>query len=515
MYGVVMKRALLSLSDKRNLEEFANDLLTLGYELVSTGGTLKVLQDANINAKAVSEVTSFPEIMNGRVKTLHPKIMGGILAVPRNLNHIQQAKENGIELFDLIVVNLYPFEKTINNPLATWADKIENIDIGGPSLIRAAAKNYQFVTVVTDPSDYDKVIEELKNNQETTIDTRRYLAQKAFAHTAAYDSLIADTFNHEQKDRNKGMLNIGLPLKDDLRYGENPHQKAGFYESDYDHLIEVIHGKQLSYNNYLDIDSGLKLIMNFDKKTVAILKHTNPCGVASADTLLEAYRNAFACDTLSPFGGIVILNDELDMETAKAINEVFTEIIIAPAVNPETLNFLKKKKDRRIVIYQQDELIKLKTHKNVVTCLNGYLCQESDNLNINREDWTFASQIIPDDETMYSLEFAWKVVAKVKSNAICLVKGTQTIGIGVGQTSRVDSLKIAINRAEEMGFDLTGAICASDGFFPKTDSIDLMVQKGVKAIIQPGGSKADPEVIDAVNNAEIAMILTNRRHFRH
>lgn len=510
-----MKRALISLSDKNNLVEFATELIKLGYQIISTGGTLKTLQDNFIEATAVSEVTSFPEIMNGRVKTMHPKIMGGILGVPNNDFHLKQAADNGIEFFDMVVVNLYPFEKTIHNPLANWHDIIENIDIGGPTLIRSAAKNYQYVTVLTDPADYPKVLEELNKNQKTSIDTRLYLAQKAFALTSAYDALIADTFNKHQKKPDNAYLNIGLPIKEELRYGENPHQTATFFESEYDNLIDVIHGKQLSYNNYQDIDAALKLIIKFENPTVGILKHTNPCGVASANNLTEAYRNALATDTVSPFGGIVIVNRELDLECAEAINQIFTEIILAPAYTPSALERLKKKKDRRLIIYQIDELPSLKKHLNVIACLNGYLCQTPDIDTINKEDWEYATKTVPAENEITSLEFAWNVVSMLKSNAICLVKGNQTVGIGIGQTSRVDSLKIAINRAKEMGFDLQGAVCASDGFFPFRDSLDLLHENGIACVIQPGGSRSDSEVIEAANEHKIAMIITNRRHFRH
>ncbi|MDX9978040.1 MAG: bifunctional phosphoribosylaminoimidazolecarboxamide formyltransferase/IMP cyclohydrolase, partial [Candidatus Cloacimonadales bacterium] len=427
----------------------------------------------------------------------------------------KQAKEYGIELFDLVAVNLYPFEKTANNPMASWSEKVEQIDIGGPSLIRAAAKNYQYINILTDPADYENIITEIRENEETSIETRKYLAFKAFSHTAAYDSLITAAFNDGEKYMNKTILNIGKPLKQKLRYGENPHQKANFYESAYDNIIEVVHGKQLSYNNYLDIDSALKLIMNFTEPATAIIKHTNPSGVATADTILEAYEKAFATDTISPFGGIVVVNKELDLKCAQAINKVFTEIIIAPAIDDEVMAFLKKKKDRRIVIYKKEELYKLKSHNDIVNCLNGYLCQITDTVDINNEKWAYATNNIPSEECLKSLLFAWKVVAKAKSNAICLVKGTQTIGIGIGQTSRVDAMKIAIDRAKEMGFDLYNAICASDGFFPKTDSIELLAKNGIKAVIQPGGSVADQDVIDACNDANIAMVITGARHFRH
>ncbi len=510
-----MKRAIISLSDKSGLEELAKELIDLNYEILSTGGTLKYLTDHDIKATAVSEVTEFPEIMNGRVKTLHPKIMGGILGIPTNDLHVKQAKENNISFIDLVIVNLYPFEKTIHNPLSTWFDTIENIDIGGPSLIRAAAKNYHFVSIVTDPNDYSLIINELKKNNEINIEIRKYLSQKAFALTASYDSLIAQTLSVQLKNPSKQTLNVGLPLKDDLRYGENPHQSAGFYESEYDNIINVIHGKQLSYNNYLDIDSALKLIMKFSQKTVAILKHTNPCGVASSDNLTDAYRKAFSTDTISPFGGIVIVNDDLNIETSKAINEVFTEIIIAPSITPEALEFLKKKKERRIVIYQKDELNKLISHPSIVTCLNGYLSQSPDILTEKKEDWKFVSKNIPNESLISSLDFAWNVVAMLKSNAICIVKDTQTIGVGIGQTSRVDSLKIAINRAIEMGFDLKNSVCASDGFFPKIDSLELLKSHGISTVIQPGGSKADQEVIDYCDEHNISMIFTGSRHFRH
>lgn len=510
-----MKRAIISLSDKSGLAELAKELINLNYEIISTGGTLQYLSDHNIKATAVSDITDFPEIMNGRVKTLHPKIMGGILGIPTNDLHKKQAESHNITFIDLVIVNLYPFEKTINNPMSTWFDTIENIDIGGPSLIRAAAKNYHFVSIVTDPNDYQLIINELKNNNEVNIEIRKYLSHKAFALTASYDSLIAQTLNMHLKESSKKTLNIGLQLKDDLRYGENPHQSAGFYESEYDNLIDVIHGKQLSYNNYLDIDSALKLIMKFSQKTCAILKHTNACGVASSDNLTDAYRKAFTTDTISPFGGIVIVNDELSLETSKAINEVFTEIIIAPSITPEALEFLKKKKDRRIIIYQKDELNKLITHPSVVSCLNGYLSQSPDIILEKKEDWKYITKSIPNENEILSLEFAWNVVSMLKSNAICIAKGTQTIGVGIGQTSRVDSLRIAINRAIDMGFDLNNSVCASDGFFPKIDSLELLKSYGIHTIIQPGGSKADDEVIDYCNENNLSMIFTGSRHFRH
>ncbi len=510
-----MKRAIISLSDKNNLINFANRLVEQDYVIYSTGGTLNTLLNNQIPAKSVSEITNFPEIMNGRVKTLHPKIHGGILGIPDNELHLSQAKEHGIEFFDLVVVNLYPFEETINNSNASWEDIIENIDIGGPSMIRSSAKNYKYVTILTDPEDYELVLNEIKTNGQTSLNTRLYLAQKAFALTAYYDSLIANTFNKSLNTPNISYLNFGYPLKEELRYGENPHQNACFYERTNESLIKVIHGKQLSYNNYLDIDAAIKLVGKFDETCVAILKHTNPCGVALGKNVIDAYNKAFATDKVSPYGGIVITNQEVDLNAAEKINEIFTEIILAPSFTDEALIKLKKKKDRRLVIVDFSKFYTLKNFNVVSSCLNGYLVQQPDIDTLNIDQWAIVTKTKPTENQFKSMEFAWKVVSMLKSNAVCFAKDNQTIGIGTGQTNRIDSVKIALNRANEMNLSINDTICASDGYFPFRDSIDYLAKMGINAVIQPGGSKSDEDVINACNELGITMIFTNRRHFRH
>lgn len=505
------KRALISLSDKTNVVPFARKLTKLGYEIISSGGTAKYLKENNIDVIPVSSVTNFPEIMNGRVKTLNPLIHGGILANREVPEHLKQAKELDINLIDIVCVNLYPFKKTLQNPNSSHEELIENIDIGGPTLIRSAAKNYQSVYIITDQEDYSRTIDviESKTNEK---DFRKYLAQKAFIHTADYDSNIANYFMKLNDDYSQ--LNISVPLQESLRYGENPHQSAKFYQED--SCLDLLHGKQLSYNNLLDIDSALKTIVKFgDKPTVAIFKHTNPCGIASSNSLTSAYQKAFATDTLSPFGGIVIVNKPLDLETAKEINKVFTEIILAPKFEAGVLDFLQKKKNRRLLTYIKDDVLKLKDKVSVVSCMNGYLAQEVDIDRDNPEQWKIVTSRKPTAEEFDDLKFGWNCVASLKSNAVAFTSDNRTLGLGIGQTSRIDSTEIAISKAKKFSLSLKGSICASDGFFPFRDSIDALVEYGVTAVIQPGGSKGDPEVIQACNEHNIAMIMTNTRHFRH
>ncbi len=505
------KRALISLSDKTNVIDFAKQLIDLGYEIVSSGGTAKHLQESNISVIKVSHVTEFPEIMNGRVKTLHPKIHGGILANRMVESHLEQAKELGIGLIDIVAVNLYPFKQTVANPEASHADIIENIDIGGPTLIRSSAKNFNSVLIITDFNDYQDVIDRIKNN-EITPEYRSSLAQKAFAHTADYDTAISQYFM--KHNNNVDTLNVSLPLKDTLRYGENPHQNASFYQED--EIFEVIHGKKLSYNNLIDVDSAIKTIMKFNEApTVAIFKHTNPCGIGSDAQLNLAYDKAFATDTLSPFGGIVIVNKSLDLETAKKINSVFTEIILAPSYEDGVLDFLRKKKNRRLIQFNQDKISQLKEHKIITTCVNGYLVQDADINTDIPENWKVVTERQPSEKELQALKFGWNAVASLKSNAVAFTTNERTIGLGIGQTSRIDSTEIAISKANKFNLELNGCICASDGFFPFRDSIDELVKYGVTAVIQPGGSKGDPEVIQACNEHNIAMIMTGMRHFRH
>lgn len=511
MEKIMTKRALISLSDKTNVIPFAKKLKELNYEIVSSGGTAKYLIDNGIEVIHVSEVTNFPEIMDGRVKTLNPYIHGGILANREVPDHLKQAQELNIELIDIVCVNLYPFKKTLLNPDSTHEQLIENIDIGGPTLIRSAAKNYQSVYIVTDIADYDKTIEALQSG-ENNQNFRNYLAQKAFMHTADYDATIANYFMKINNDHSQ--LNISVPLQESLRYGENPHQKARFYQDD--SCIEILHGKQLSYNNLLDIDSALKTIIKFDTKpTVAIFKHTNPCGIATGENLTSAYQKAFATDTLSPYGGIVIVNKALDLECAKEINKIFTEIILAPEFEPGVLEFLQKKKNRRLLTYVKSKVLQLKEKTSIVSCMNGYLSQEVDIDRDNQDQWKVATTRQPTEEEWEALKFGWSCVASLKSNAVAFTSNDRTIGLGIGQTSRIDSTEIAISKADKFSLPLKNSICASDGFFPFRDSIDQLVKYGVTAVIQPGGSKGDPEVIEACNEHNIAMIMTSTRHFRH
>ncbi len=505
------KRALISLSDKTNVLPFAKKLRELDYEIISSGGTAKYLAENGVEVIHVSDITNFPEIMDGRVKTLNPFIHGGILANREVPDHLQEAEELGIELIDIVCVNLYPFKKTLEKPNSTHEELIENIDIGGPTLIRSAAKNYNSVFVITDQADYTKTIEVLESGEDAG-QFRNYLAQKAFMHTADYDATIANYFMKINNDHSQ--LNISTPLEETLRYGENPHQRASFYQDG--KCVELIHGKQLSYNNLLDIDSALKTIIKFEEKaTVAIFKHTNPCGIATGDNLSQAYQKAFATDTLSPFGGIVIVNKALDLDCAKEINKIFTEIILAPEYEEGVLEFLQKKKNRRLLTFAKNEVLKLKDKFTLVSCMNGYLSQDADIDRDTPEQWEVATKRQPTEAEWEALKFGWNCVASLKSNAVAFTSNDRTLGLGIGQTSRIDSTEIAISKADKFELSLTNSICASDGFFPFRDSIDQLVKYGVRAVIQPGGSKGDPEVIEACNEHDIAMVMTHTRHFRH
>lgn len=511
MEKMMNKRALISLSDKTDILPFAKKLTELDYEIISSGGTAKYLRDNGIDVVHVSDVTNFPEIMDGRVKTLNPFIHGGILANRLVPEHLQEAEDLNIELIDIVCVNLYPFKKTLQNPNSTHDQLIENIDIGGPTLIRSAAKNYNSVYVVTDRSDYTKTIEILESGEDSK-DFKQYLAQKAFIHTADYDNAIANYFM-KLNDEHSQLL-VSAPLKDTLRYGENPHQGACFYEDE--GWIKILHGKQLSYNNLLDIDSALKTIAKFQAKpSVAIFKHTNPCGIATGDTLSEAYKKAFATDTLSPFGGIVIVNQPLDLESAKEINKVFTEIIIAPNYEEGVLEFLQKKKNRRLLSYDMNKILQLKDKLSITSCMNGFLVQDIDISKDNLDQWQVVTERQPTQQEWEALKFGWNCVASLKSNAVAFTYNDRTIGLGIGQTSRIDSTEIAISKAEKFSLTLQNSVCASDGFFPFRDSVDQLVKYGVTAVIQPGGSKGDPEVIQACNEHNITMVMTGTRHFRH
>lgn len=520
--AILQKRALISVSEKKGIVDFARRLAGLDFEIISTSGTYKKLSENGIKAKEVSKVTGFPEILDGRVKTLHPAIHAGILANRDNPDHLAELKKNNIIPFDLVVVNLYPFRSTVSKPDVSPDEVIENIDIGGPTLIRSAAKNFQNVAVVVDNDDYAMVLSELEKNGFISLATRKILAKKAFQHTASYDAYIAEYFSHFCGESLPSQYTTSLPLHSTLRYGENPHQRAGFYTEG--NIITQLHGKQLSFNNFQDIDAALRLIYDFstdeylhDPATVivGILKHSNPCGIAISDSLTLAYKKAFATDTDSPFGGIVVVNQPVDMETAEEINKVFTELIIAPSFTEKALVELKKKKNRRLLIYNNAKLSVLADRWNIRTCLNGVLLQEEDIARDNPSDWEVVTNRKPSREEMEKLYFAWKTVAHLKSNAISICQAGCTIGLGMGQPSRIDAVQIAIDKAKKYMHSLEGAVLGSDAFFPFRDSVDMIAPYGITALIQPGGSVRDKEVIEACNEHGIAMVFTGMRHFRH
>lgn len=524
MSDPVIKRALVSVSDKTGIVDFCRELASMGVEIFSTGGTLKSLQEAGIEAASISTITGFPEIMDGRVKTLHPKIHGGLLAVRENPEHQKAAQENGIGFIDLVAVNLYPFEATIAKSDVTFEEAIENIDIGGPSMLRSAAKNNESVTVITDAADYATVLGEMRSNGgATTRATRLGLAAKVFALTSRYDTAIAAYMAKAAgtPDEASASMTVRLDKELDMRYGENPHQKAGFYkmnDGDADRsfagFFDKLHGKELSYNNMLDIAAAAGIIEEFsgEEPSVVIVKHTNPCGVAQAPSLCEAYRRAFSTDTQAPFGGIIAFNRPLDMETAKAVNEIFTEILIAPAYEDGVLEMLMKKKDRRLVLQKRPMP---KCGWEFRSTPFGMLVQDRDSRIVTREELTVVTKRQPTEAELDDLMFAWKICKHIKSNTILYVKNRQTFGVGAGQMSRVDSSKIARWKAGEVGLDLTGSVVASDAYFPFADGLLAAAEAGVTAVIQPGGSIRDNEVIEAADANNLAMVFTGMRHFKH
>lgn len=504
----MITRALISVSDKTGIIEFSQKLKAKGVEILSTGGTAKLLRENGIDVQDVSNYTGFPEMMNGRVKTLHPKVHGGLLALRDNPEHMQAAQENGIEMIDLVVVNLYPFQEAIAKTEVTLEDAIENIDIGGPSMLRSAAKNYQSVTVLTDPSDYELVLSEIENKSETTLETRAYLAQKVFAKTATYDAAIAHYLNAD-------FLSLNFSKKQDLRYGENPHQKATFYQELNNSFTSFANakqhqGKELSFNNIFDGDGALDLIQEFERPAVTIIKHANPCGTAQADTVEEAYDKALSGDPISAFGGIIAMNRECSQEVATKIVEHFFEIVIAPTFSDAALEVFKAKPNLRIL-----ETGEFKRNPNLQTMkkvIGGILVQDADLKEITKTDLTVVTQIKPTESEIETMLFAWKVVKHVKSNAIVLAKNEMTVGVGAGQMSRVDSTDIAVKKA---GDRVLGSVLASDAFFPFPDAIELAHAAGIKTIIQPGGSIKDKDVIAKADELGIAMVFTGSRCFLH
>lgn len=506
------KRALISVSDKTGVVEFAKEIVRKhGYSILSTGGTAKLLAANGVTVTEVSDYTGFPEMMNGRVKTLHPKIHGGLLCLRSSEEHMAQAKEHGIGMIDLVVVNLYPFEATVAKPDSTLEDAIENIDIGGPSMLRSAAKNHASVTVVCDSKDYPRTLEALRKGGEELQSLRRELALKVYQRTSAYDAAIANYLNAKYKNNElPDTLNVGLPLVQKMRYGENPHQNAALY-GDFNKKFRQLQGKELSYNNIIDISAAAELISEFEAPTVAILKHTNPCGVASCDNLLTAWERAFETDKQAPFGGIITVNRTLEKDLAEAIAHIFCEVIIAPNFSDEALEIFSKKKNLRLMIWDCKKV----PHRVMKSVLGGVLVQDSDSIEELRANMTVPTKRQPTEEEWKALLFGWKVVKHVKSNAIVYAGQERTLGIGAGQMSRVDSSQIAVWKAGNAKLDLKGAVIASDAFFPFADGLVAAAEAGCTAAIQPGGSVRDAEVIAAADANNMAMVFTGIRHFRH
>jgi phosphoribosylaminoimidazolecarboxamide formyltransferase/IMP cyclohydrolase len=503
-------RALISVSDKAGIAAFARELERQGVDIISTGGTAELLRKEKIPVREISSFTAFPEVLDGRVKTLHPRVHGGLLYKRDNPEHVAQAKECGFEPIDLVVVNLYPFEETIAKPDVTLAEAIENIDIGGPSLIRSAGKNYESVTVVVDPADYDVVLENMRDNDgETTLKLRERLAIKAFIKTSAYDRAIGNFLNKEQTT--DASFSLSLPLAMRLRYGENPHQAAALY-GDFDEQFEKFHGKELSFNNILDISAATNLIAEFSESTVAILKHTNPCGVGSDPDLREAWEKAFATDKQAPFGGVIVCNRPVDESLARTISEIFSEVIIAPDFDPEARAVLQKKKNLRLIRLLASGS-RVKSTNDIRSVSGGVLVQDVDRASDPAQ--SVVTKRKPTKGEVEAMLFGWRVVKHVKSNAIVYSGPDRTLGIGAGQMSRVDASRIAIWKAEEAGLSLKGSAVASDAFFPFPDGLIAAADAGATAAIQPGGSVRDEEVIAAANDRDMAMIFTGIRHFRH
>lgn len=528
-----VRRALLSVSDKTNLIELANALTQFNVEIISTGGTARTLRDASIHVRDVSEVTGFPEMMDGRVKTLHPRIHGGLLALRDNPAHTEAADKHGINMIDLLVVNLYPFETTIKNPNVTLDDAIENIDIGGPAMIRSAAKNHAHVAVITAPDTYTDIIAELQHARGSlSLQTRRRLAVAAFQHTADYDAHIHTYLSHALTQRSTSAnppanketpplplsqtLNFKLHKSADLRYGENPHQHAALYTAEGTFTgiarAEVLHGKEMSYNNYVDADAAWQLVCDFQEPAAAIIKHTNPAGAALAHTIAEAYRRALATDPVSAFGGIVSFNRTVDAETARLVTEIFTEVVLAPDYDDDALDILRTKKNLRVLRTGTPQPT---TETQLKQISGGILIQTSDTHRLTPDSLRIVTRRQPTDAEIADLLFAWTICKHTKSNAIIYARDLATVGVGAGQMSRVDSVRLGAERARTNNLDPAHTVLASDAFFPFRDGLDAAARHGITAIIQPGGSVRDDEVIAAADEHNLAMVFTGIRHFRH
>ncbi len=515
-------KALISVSDKTGVVEFAKGLVAMGWEILSTSGTMKLLKDAGVPVTSVSDVTGFPEICDGRVKTLHPKIHGALLARRDIPEHMKELKDNGIETIDLVCVNLYPFRETIAKPDVTMEDAVEHIDIGGPSMLRSSAKNWESVTVVCNPSDYETVLSEIKANGNTTRETRLALSAKAYTHTAEYDMAIA-TYMRAQAGLPEKLF-LEYDLKQELRYGENPHQQAKFFKSLVDEpfslaTAEQLNGKELSYNNIQDANAILNIVREFNEPFCVGVKHMNPCGSATGKTIAEAWKKAYEADKTSIFGGIVAANREIDLETAQMLKPIFLEIVMAPSFAPDALELLRTKKNLRVlkVNMSNDNVVR----KQYVSMNGGMLVQDRDVNTKEVAEGQCVTETVPTEAQVKDMSFAWRIVKHVKSNAIVVAKDGMTFGVGAGQMNRIGSAEIALKEAEntlkEEGKDIRneGLVLASDGFFPFNDCVALAAEYGIKAIVQPGGSIRDEDSIKLANEKGIAMIFTGERHFKH
>ena len=508
------KRALISVSDKNGVVEFAKELIHLDFEIISTGGTYKTLKESGIDVTYISEITGFPEILGGRVKTLHPMIHGGILGCRDNLDHKNEMTQEGIRPIDLVAVNLYPFQKVAANENSSWEELIENIDIGGPAMIRSAAKNHNDVIIAVDPADYPLIISQLKDSAEVSLQMRIKLAIKAYTHTAEYDSFIQETLR-KRSNQEEQISFVPCIEKSVLRYGENPGQTATLYKkmTSQKSLVdaEQLHGKELSYNNWLDTDSAFRLIQEFEVPAAVIIKHTNPCGVAIGLTVYEAFQKAYEADSVSAFGGILAVNQTVDKDLATEINKTFWEVVVAPEFSEEALQILKEKKNLRL-LKVTEEAWKMQAEKEWKSIQGGWLVQDRDLQEAPASTWKVVSKGSPDPSILSDYDFAWKVVKHVKSNAIVIAKNGISIGVGAGQMNRVGSAKIAL---EQAGDRAQGAVLASDAFFPFGDTVELASTYGIVGIIQPGGSIRDQESTDVADLHDMVMIHTDVRHFRH
>lgn len=512
---MAIKRALVSVSNKEGIVPFVKGLVDKGIEVISTGGTSKMLEENGVKVIGISEVTGFPEILDGRVKTLHPNIHGGLLAIRNNEEHQKALAEHQITPIDLVVVNLYPFKQTIEKQDVTYEDAIENIDIGGPTMLRSAAKNHQDVTVVVDPSDYNVLLDMIERDGDVSIEKKRQLAAKVFRHTAAYDALISEYLTKQAGEENPESLTVTFEKVQDLRYGENPHQKAAFYKKPIDvsssiASAEQLHGKELSYNNINDADAALAIVKEFDKPAVVAIKHMNPCGVGVGESVEAAYTKAYDADPVSIFGGIIAANREIDRETALKMKEIFLEIIIAPSFSEEAISILTEKKNLRLLKVEITN--NSKAERKLTSIHGGLLVQDEDTFGYDDANISIPTKREPTEKEWEDLKLAWKVVKHIKSNAILLAKDDMTIGVGAGQMNRVGAAKIAF---EQAGDKAQGAALASDAFFPMDDTVEAAAKAGITTIIQPGGSIRDEDSIKKCDEYGIAMVFTGVRHFKH